>query len=330
MPIAVYAFKNEHDVVRNSTSGGAFSAVVEAFFNMDKDVPKTVYGVQFDENMNVVYEPAYNLEDCTKFRGSKYVRSSMKGIPERIFEELQVGRDVLFVGTPCFVHTLKTRLTKMGCNTQRLICIDLMCHGTPEKKYWDAFKNWLEACYKSKLIAYHFRTNKPGWTPYTATAEFENGKCVTGTLETAIFNRLFLRHYTMCAGCFRCQYASLDRQGDLTLGDFWGIEDVMPDFPEKKAVSEILVNTEKGMHLIRWIEKRSGWQIAQCFSTDYIKYQNNLQQPADSPPAYDSFRKDFEEKGLEYVAKKYVGYDFLHRVVYYLTNRHKKVEEKSQ
>ena len=258
------------------------------------------------------------------------MQSSFKGIPERISVDLREGRAVLFVGTPCFVHSLKSRLEKTNSNTEMLTCVDLICHGTPQKKYWEGYKNWLEKCYKSKITSFLFRTNQPGYTPYTATVEFENGKIIKGTLETAVFNRLFLQHYIMCPGCFQCRYASLERQGDLTLGDFWGIKDVMPDFQEDKAVSEILVNTEKGNRIIRWIQKQDGWQIAQCFSDDYVKYQNNLKQPANKPYAYDKFQQDFEKKGLKYVAKKYVGYDFPHRIAFWLSNRHKEVKEKSQ
>lgn len=330
MPIATYAFKHKPEVVEKSSSGGAFSAVAEAFFDMEPNIPKTVYGVTLDRDMNVVYESARSLEECAKFKGSKYVQSSFKGIPERISVDLREGRAVLFVGTPCFVHSLKSRLEKTNSNTEMLTCVDLICHGTPQKKYWDAYKRWLEMRYKSKMTAFLFRTNKPGYTPYTATAEFENGKIIKGTLETAVFNRLFLQHYIMCPGCFQCRYASLERKGDLTLGDFWGIEDVMPDFRANKAVSEILVNTEKGNRIIQWIQKQNGWQIAQCFSDDYIKYQNNLQQPANKPSAYEKFQQDFEKKGLEYVAKKYVGYDFLHHMAFWLRNRHKVVKEKSQ
>lgn len=321
MPIEVYAFSHNSDIVAESASGGAFSAIAEAFFSINPDLPKVVYAVTLNEAMDVVYESAYTLEECWKFKNSKYVRSSLQGIPEAVGSELQAGKAVLFVGTPCFVYALKQKLGKLSVLTDNLICVDLICHGTPEEKYWKAYKQWLETQNKSRLRAFRFRTHLPGRSPYTAIAVFENGKKLVGTLETSLFNRMFLRHYSLAAGCFSCRFANLDRQGDLTIGDFWGIENVMPDFPSENPVSEILVNTEKGMQIMQWVRRCSQWKMQQCLTADYVQYQNNLQKPADKPADYEVFRQDFDRKGFTYVAKNYVGYDLLHRVKHRICNR---------
>ncbi len=321
MPIEVYAFSHKPEVVKESASGGAFSAIAEAFFSTSPDLPKVVYAVTLNDHLDVVYETAYSLAECAKFRGSKYVRSSLCGIPEAIHEDLQQGKAVLFVGTPCFVFALKTKLHKLNAPIENLLCVDLICHGTPEKKYWTAYKQWLEKQHKSKLTGFRFRTHLTGKGPYTAVAEFEDGTKCVGTLDTAIFNRLFLRHYTLTNGCFNCQFANLARQGDITIGDFWGIETVMPKFPRETAVSEVLVNTDKGARIAQWMRECSGCNMQRCTTTDYVQYQNNLQRPAEKPADYQTFQQDFDRKGLGYVAKKYVGYDLLHRVKHKLCNR---------
>ena len=314
MPIEAYAFSHREKIIKESSSGGAFSAITEAFFSRNPKLKKVVYGVTFNENMEAVYLPAYTLEECWKFRGSKYVRSNMNGIPEDVARQLQQGFEVLFVGTPCFVCALKNKLRQWNIETDRLWSVDLICHGTPEIKYWNAYKEWLENKNKSKMIRYQFRTHLPGKGPYTAIVEFEDGKKLIGSLETAIFNRMFLRHYILSEGCFKCRFANLDREGDLTIGDFWGIEEVMPNFPKGVAVSEILVNTEKGRSIVQWMKRYDGWNMQQCMSMDFVRYQNNLQRPAEKPKNYEQFMRAFQKNGLEYVAKKYVGYDFFHRV----------------
>ena len=314
MPIKVFAFSHRDEIVKKSASGGAFSAIAEAFFSTNPEIKKVVYGVTLDQDMQAVYRAAETLEECTQFKGSKYVRSHMQGLPESIAGHLQAGVAVLFVGTPCFVYALKAKLNKRNVPTDKLLCVDLICHGTPEPQYWTAYKQWLEKKNRSKLTKYQFRTHIPGKGPYTAIAEFESGKKRIGTLETAIFNRLFLRHYTLADGCFQCRFANLDRQGDLTIGDFWGIEQVMPDFPRDKGVSEILVNTEKGVAIADWMKECSQWDMQECRSMDFVQYQNNLQRPADRPENLDVFRADFRAKGFTYVAKKYAGYDLLRRL----------------
>lgn len=314
MPIEMYAFLHFPEVAEESTSGGAFSAIAEAFFCLDKSAEKVVYGVTLNQDMNVAYNTAYSLEECYKFRGSKYVQVSMQGVSGDIAQDLQNGKYVLFVGTPCCVYALKTKLNNAGIESDHLFCVDLICHGTPDVRYWNAYKQWLEERYSSKLIGYKFRTKQNPDKPYTALAVFEDGKCLAGSLETAIYNRLFLRNYTLCQGCFSCRFANLDRQGDLTIGDFWGIEDVMPEFPQKKGISEILVNTKKGSQLTNWMIMQYGWHMQCCNTMNYVKYQNNLQKPAEKPIKFDEFVFDFRQKGFGYVAKKYAGYDLLHRI----------------
>ncbi len=314
MPKEVYAFVHKEDVVAKSASGGAFSAIAEAFFNTNTDRDRWIFGVTLNQNMEVVYESADTLVDCEKFKGSKYVRSDMRGVPQRIAELLQNGSAVLFVGTPCFVYALKSKLSQLNVEMNKLLCVDLICHGTPERKYWEAYKKWLETKGKGRLIQFLFRTHIPGKSPYTAVAEFSNGRKMIGTLETAVFNRLFLRHYILSEGCFACRFASLERQGDLTIGDFWGIDQVMPEFGRKFSVSEILVNTDKGLAVAQWICENTEYQMEKCIGMDFVKYQNNLQRPAEKPADFEQFSQDFQKKGMEYVAKKYVGYDFLHRM----------------
>jgi len=50
------------------------------------------------------------------------------------------------------------------------------------------------------------------------------------------------------ASCEKCPYASRYRRSDITLGDFWGIEDIIPRLKDQfyKGISLILSNTKKG------------------------------------------------------------------------------------
>lgn len=314
MLLNVYAFSHEQEVVKESTSGGAFSAIAEAFFATATSPKKIVYGVTFNENMEVVYQAAHTLEQCRKFRGSKYVRSNLRGVPDEIARLLQDDYAVLFVGTPCYVYALKAKLAQQGVSTEHLLCVDLICHGTPEEKYWTAYKEWLEKKNKGPLTDFRFRSHLPNKSPYTSVAKFENGKVCSGTLETALFNRLFLRHYTMAEGCFTCRFATMERQGDLTIGDFWGIEKIMPEFCDDKAVSELLVHTAAGKEIAQWMLQNAAGKMQECCTMDFVQYQNNLQRPARKPPDLEQFRQDFQENGIGYVVRKYAGYDWLHRL----------------
>lgn len=320
----VYAFRNNMQNLQRATSGGAFMALADAFFRKCAGGKTHVYGVTYDQNLNVRYETADMLEECNKFSGSKYVRSDLSGIFEKIKDDLNKNIHVLFTGTPCHITALQKFLSRYNINQENLVCIDLICHGTPQPIYWEAYREWLQKKYKSSLIDFKFRTHGEGTSGYNCLAVFKNGKKYTNIPETQIYNRMFLRHYLFPEGCFKCRFANLDRKGDITLGDFWGIEKVMPDYPYARDVSEILVNSPKGKQLVNIlinIAQSQGYCIELCCNEEYVKYQNNLQQPAKKPKDYNMFQKDFKDKGIRFVAAKYVGYDWLHRMKYFLLRR---------
>lgn len=45
------------------------------------------------------------------------------------------------------------------------------------------------------------------------------------------------------------------KQSDLTVADFWGIDDVEPEMNDNKGVSLVIVRTEKGKELFSAVSK---------------------------------------------------------------------------
>jgi len=316
MPKEVYAFKNNRDILLKSSSGGAFWAVLEACYRKSNN-EVTVYGAMFDDKFRVVHNAAYTLEECAPFRGSKYVRSDTRNSYIEIEDELVQGKTVLFSGTPCQVAALKTRLSNKGIDTKKLYVVDVICHGTPRAEYWESYKTWIEKKYGSEFSEVSFRDKSNPGAKYSMRIAMKNGRVLVNKLETALFTRLFLRRLIMEEGCYKCPFANLHRHGDITLGDFWGIEKVMPDFPEKDGVSLVLVNTDKGSALIDEVKRAAEEDnkiIKQCFSDGYIEYQNNLQKAAERPGNTDIFKAEYKQKGFDYIVKKYAGYSFVGRM----------------
>ena len=56
----------------------------------------------------------------------------------------------------------------------------------------------------------------------------------------------FLSYTIFQDACYRCEYARTMRVGDLTLGDFWGIQKFDSHLKDYKGVSMISVNTKLG------------------------------------------------------------------------------------
>ena len=58
----------------------------------------------------------------------------------------------------------------------------------------------------------------------------------------------FLNATTYTENCYQCQYARIERSGDITLGDSWGSD--LEKSIQDKGVSLVLCQNEKGKELI--------------------------------------------------------------------------------
>lgn len=305
MPNKVYAFKHTKDVLLESSSGGAFTALAYLTLNNWGGV---VYGACFDQNLKVVHQRAEKFSDCQKFRGSKYVQSNLGNTFQLIKEDLQNGKFVLFTGTPCQVKALKMFCLRQNISDDNLLSVDIICHGTMKPDIWEKFKNWIEKKYESKIQTVSFRYKWARWTSYPILFQFANGKKILNTFDARCFNRLFFSAVALNEGCYHCPFSNQDRVSDITIGDFWGIEKVMPMFPRDNGVSEVLVNTSKGQKFAKNMMEIPGTIMQECLSNEYLKYQHNLNSPTDKPRLADQFRQDIKSVPFEEILKRYADY----------------------
>lgn len=310
----VYAFKNLE--ITDSSSGAAFPSIISALENIYSYKGETivVYGAIFDDNMNVVYERAVNPEMYQRFRGSKYVKASLNNVLGLVEKDLNAGRVVLFSGIPCQIDAIKRILIKRNVKIDHLYLIDLICHGAPQKQYFDDFIKWLKIKYKSEVSDFSFRYQAARWKSYPVRVKLKNGKIKINSYIVRQYTDLFFTGLLLSEGCYHCKYSNTNRISDITIGDFWGINHVMPDFPYRECVSEIIINTDKGKlimdKLLAEAANNSTLVISECIDDSYIQFQHNLSSPTNRPSRKEQFDLDYKENGFEYVLKKYGTYNF--------------------
>lgn len=311
----VYAYKNTHDEVMKSSSGGAFIAICHAFEAIGGKGNTTFYGAAFDEDMNVVHKRVESAGECRIFQGSKYVKSATETVYSDAARDLSEGRYVLFSGTPCQIAALKKTLEKNGADTEKLLTVDIICHGTPKKEFWNDYKAWLEDKTSGKLTEYSFRYKPQGWKAYPAYARFDNGKTLINTAETSVFSVAHMKLYSIAAGCFSCPFSNMNRRGDITLGDYWGVEKAVPEIPAKTGVSLILVNNPRAAALVESL-KTEGAYLVKTEDRSFITRQHNLNYPTKKPDGYDAFWQFYKENGFEATIRKYLGYGTKYRLAF--------------
>ena len=239
---AVFAAWNRDDKIRkDSTSGGVFTVLAEYVLESGG----VVFGAAFDGRQHLRHVACFRKEDLWRMRGAKYVQSDLGDCYREVKRWLQT-KPVLFSGTPCQVDGLYRYL---GSRPDNLITCDLVCHGVPSPGVWEDMVRSIEERKGKKLQAVRFRNKVTDWKNSHFTTVFSDGTVDTAPLFATEFGRAFGRALFLRPSCYRCQYTSMNRPGDFTLGDFWGLSAEELAEQQEKGVSLLLVNTPKGSHL---------------------------------------------------------------------------------
>lgn len=301
----VYAVKHNLDSVRMmSSSGGAYTAISDFFVLKNKN--GVCYGASFDNDFYVCHNRASTLEQRDKFRGSKYVQSDLKNILIDIRESLIEGKSVLFTGTPCQTAGLLKYLERSKTNTSNLLLNDIICHGVPSPKIWKDYIEFIQEKNHSKLINYTFRYKEKGWRGYNIKAEFESGQIRLNTKDILKYIKLYKSNLTLRPSCYYCKFANLNRPSDIMIGDFWGIEKSIPEFGDEKGVSLVFVNTKKGKEVLDKIENSITYKLSNTINC----LQPNLHEPTKKPMHRKKFWSDYNNKGFNYIIRKYTEKGF--------------------
>lgn len=297
-----------------SSSGGAFLGIVESFFCIDSECNHSVYGAMFDSDFHVIHGRAETLEESKIFTGSKYVESVLGDTFKSIENDLDRNYKVLFSGTPCQVAALINRFKDK--DTSNLLTVDIVCHGTPKKEFWEDYKEYIESQENSKLLKFTFRHKPAGWKGYPTYAEFDSGKKYINSYKCSGYITLFRQDLLTRSGCFNCVFPG-NYKSDITIADFWGIEKCMPDVNTKSGVSLMIFHSE--CKNIKEHLKQHSELFREITDQSYLNYNHNLQYKTSKPRNYEKFWSDYKENGIEYVLKLYGGINPKGKIKFYTT-----------
>ena len=284
---------------KQSQSGGAFYVLAKYVLNQGG----VIYGALIDSAFVVRHARATTKEDAKVFRGSKYVQSDLGDIFAQVKEDLKTGLLVLFSGTPCQVAGLKSFLRK---DYENLILIDLICHGVPSPMVWADYIQWQQKRINRPITQAEFRDRALPWGK-SAEAVYIKGK----KKRFDIYARLFYSRNTHRKSCYNCSFANTETVSDITIGEYWGIENVKPEFKDEYGVSAILINSETGKRV--WDNVREEFECFECNIQDVVACNPNLVKTREQPTTRAEFWQDYE-KGFAFIAKKYGGNNFKGKV----------------
>ena len=243
LPLGCYAVWNKDEDIRaKSTSGGAFSAIAAVIFNRGG----VVFGAAFDSDFkHVRHIEVKSFDGIAPLRESKYVWSDSIAAYKLASQYVKNGKLVLFSGTPCQCAAIR----KIVGDSDLLITVDFVCHGTPKPEIFETYVNGLEKKFGSKLVGYQFREKRDGWNFQRIAYRFSNG--ISRRVMPAFdgYFHAFSMNQGLKEGCYRCPYANLERPSDLTLADCWRVAATPSEWDDNRGTSNVLVNTKRGLWL---------------------------------------------------------------------------------
>lgn len=280
----VYAYQNSNNDIRmNSTSGGAFTALSDYVL----ENKGAVYGAVLIRN-EVVHIRGTTVQERDMMRGSKYVQSNISGMFQLIKKDLVDGVMVLFSGTPCQVSAVKKFLGPYASHELFYVC-DIICHGVPSPKVFSEYLKYYQKKNNISISKVVFR-DKNGYKWENCHESVYDGEL---KFDFSGYAKLFYGHESLRPSCYQCHFTNLNRPGDITLGDYWGIEKIDSGFNDGLGTSLVLINTEKGNFLF---EKTL--QCGICKESDLcFCVQPQLYHPVKVPWQRNWFWKKWRNKG---------------------------------
>lgn len=239
---------SKHNKIRfDSTSGGAFTAIAESAHFLGYNI---FYGAGFDGA--VVRYMGVNYDHIGLLRGTKYVQSSPGKMLKEIKDIITSERKVMVVGTPCQLQAIISFLGEAHRN--KLLAVSLVCHGTSSPAAFEKYCAGKYSTVHGKISKIIFRDKIKD--EITNEIKSETSMIYVDGYKYSEEENF----YTTCYGlglmqrqcCEKCPYTTIYRNTDITIGDFWGIENQYPEMLKEKnnGISLILTHSKAGQNII--------------------------------------------------------------------------------
>lgn len=283
-PEAVYAaYSKNLEIYKKSTSGGISMEIAKVILSNGG----IVYGTGM-EGVRANIIRVDSEEDLCLIQGSKYVQSHMNDAMRHIKRDLEAGKKVAFFGVPCQVAGVRNFFKK---SVEGLYLIDILCHGAPSQ---DCLLQGISLETEKQVVSVKFREN----TKYCLSLTSSSGSVIKVPYRRSYWFNGFVEGYIMREACYSCDYAKIDRMGDISLGDFWGLNGEKTELKHPYGVNLVLVNTSTGRTLWELTQKNVFFEKHEL--TEALPYNHSLERPLSKPNEYNTFRKMYSEFGGAY------------------------------
>ncbi|WP_336433174.1 Coenzyme F420 hydrogenase/dehydrogenase, beta subunit C-terminal domain [Coprobacillus cateniformis] len=275
-----------------SSSGGVFSLLAEYVLNKGG----LVVGASWHTKSTVNHIIIDKIDNLHLLQKSKYVQSDTKNIYKSIKEQISIGKLILFSGTPCQVAALKIFLS--ANQLKNVILVDVICHGVPNDKVLSEHLNYLSKINNKCVEKIDFRYKEEKWNSFKVKVTFDDNSFKFYDTNTDPYFVAFNRNYILRESCYQCNYASMDRVSDITLGGFWNYFPLtykMRKYGE--GISCVMINTKIGENLFNEIKNDLIYEERD--KVDVKNSNRSLEKSFDKNENYNIFWEKYLSRGYE-------------------------------
>lgn len=303
IPVA-YASYNKNNAIRNlSSSGGIFDLISKNILNKGG----VVFGAAMSDDCSFVEHICIDsLDKLSVLYGSKYLQSKIGNTYRQVKEYLKEDKYVLFTGTPCQVGALKSYLKK---DYEKLYTQDLVCHGVASPLAWKKYLSSIEKRFSSKVSKVFFRNKTYGWKLFSMKIQFSNGTEYLKDLTKDSYFKGFISNLYLRQSCHDCSFKTISRISDITLADFWGIDNVSPEMNDDKGTSLVIIHSDKGKELFSELKNEMNFEKVDLMES--LKSNISVCKSVAQNPLRKLFFKGLQKKDFEKLIQKYCGNAFL-------------------
>lgn len=306
LPKAYGMYASDEKIRIESSSGGIFTLLAKKVLSDRGVVIGAAMTDDFKDVHHIAIESSNNISALT---GSKYLQSDISGIFGQVKQYLTKGKNVLFSGTPCQIDGLKAFL---GQEYDRLLCVDIICHGVPSPMIWKKYCIEIEGKTGEKIETINFRHKKYGWERYSLYVLTDSKRAIVKSKTEDPYLRLFLNDFTLRPSCYNCSHKGLNRKSDITIADFWGVSNVEPELYNRNGTSLVLVHSDKGM---KYIDSISENTVIKEVNAEAAVNQNSAGYvSAVEPEKAEEFWNCLNNESIENLADKYCPVKFSTRI----------------
>ncbi|MCM1292339.1 MAG: Coenzyme F420 hydrogenase/dehydrogenase, beta subunit C-terminal domain [Bacteroides sp.] len=268
-PTAAYAGRvRDKAIYTRSTSGG--TAYELGMWALRRG--GAVYGCTAD-GLDIRHIRVDSPDELHRLQGSKYVQSDVRCVFQHVAEDLKAGLAVTFIGTPCQTAALKNYLRKPY---ELLLLVDLICHGVPSQKM---LRDHVASIAKGRSVSrIKFRENPES---YFTIWDDKGEKIYTVDFWANTYSNMYLKGFMSGfiyrPSCHECPFPQPVRASDITVGDFWGLNDQAMVDSWTNGISVILPSTPKGVQAVA--EIAPGMELVERTVDEAVAGNEQLRQP---------------------------------------------------